>query len=70
MTDNEWVSVKDRLPAKANNHEIHRVLVYNDNFGVRIDYRRYDGEWQRMMGLYGEYTHWMPSPKPPEVSDE
>lgn len=66
----EWISVKDRLPDVFD-----VVLVYSDGF-ISISWRetekRKNGivcwHWNSYPDSLGYVTHWMPLPKPPEVT--
>lgn len=62
-----WISVKDRLPAK---HE--RVLIYDSVcHNIYMAWRDDDlGEWfsEEYLPDFLNITHWMPLPKPPEVT--
>ena len=73
MNDNEWISVKDRLPelgkpvlvfdryegrrTNGSIRQVRRNKNSQDNFSMDPDYK-----------LEPRYTHWMPMPKPPEES--
>lgn len=71
MEDNQWVSVKDRLPEEGV-----YVLVYDGN--VNLDngcffeiaaHRIFNNGSKFISGAYSlqGITHWMPLPKPPEA---
>lgn len=66
MGNNEWISVKDRLPEKRKDV----LCFFQDGIMQRsiIEISWIDS-FQRFMyeEIYGEVTHWMPLPEPPEV---
>ncbi len=64
---NEWISVKDRLPEK-NGRYITTVCKYKDEIDV-FDLWYEDDDWYIDEGDYMyeyEVTHWMPLPEPPK----
>ena len=79
-TQNEWVSVEDRLPQSI----INKVLVYCENGYIGYGhYEKYQGEemwynlesgepfasWNLENCSPYKVTHWMPLPNPPERED-
>jgi hypothetical protein len=73
MNNNEWISVKDRLPELStddyfdhNNGYSNKVVVFEsgDTFFAKLNLRI--SEWI-VFGRTGniQVTHWMPLPKPP-----
>jgi hypothetical protein len=77
----EWISVEDRLPRKSNHETTQNVLLWCGNqpnspytigYGVMVDGVNYPFEissWKSLDSgcniIYGEVTHWMPLPEPP-----
>lgn len=78
MKEDNWISVKDKLPPKGIS-----VLLYGEYMGVCEGYLLHDykptyygieaQEWEReymCMGFNAEVnagiTHWMPLPEPPK----
>lgn len=59
---NKWISVEDKLPRCAE-----KVLVYHMNGKIDIDMMSPIG-WLRSIA-FGEITHWMPLPEPPEMKE-
>ena len=67
----QWISVEDRLPEAWKNEEDNTLInymIYSPYFGVDIgNYHKEAGTWL-CMALPCTVTHWMPLPKPPEVT--
>jgi len=63
----KWISVKDRLPEKAD-WRGDLVLVYTEEGYIHTGL--YEGEladeWPYKFNDSGYITHWMPLPEPPE----
>lgn len=57
----EWISVKDKLPEPYT-----RVLVYDTEWGIQIDYIRDNREF----AYKGYVTHWQPLPEPLEKEND
>ena len=65
MTNNNWISVEERLP-----DILCEVLVYFESGGITISEIFSDGCFC-LESRYGKVTHWQPLPKAPgEVTDE
>ena len=69
---NNWISVKDRMPAYDSSNPYKSYLVCDANEGDCTVARREDPkykDWSFQADLWqSEYvTHWMPLPEPPEV---
>ena len=67
-----WISVKERLPEHWSMDDKGRTLinylVYSPDYGVDVgNYIKSAKRWV-CMGLPMNVTHWMPLPKPPEVT--
>ena len=68
MNNNEWISVKDRLPENNRNEDF---IVFDNFFDTcNISTASFsDGNWYDYLGDLHKYnddiTHWMPLPKPP-----
>lgn len=60
MKNNEWISVKDRLP-----EEDVPVLVWELQGFAYVDVYK-DGVWEVGTPNLAKFTHWMPLPKPPK----
>lgn len=71
MTENKWISVKDRLPKNEQD-----VLAYlNDGEETRIaPCNYYNGVWfdsvMNCVVVLQNVTHWMPLPEPPKEEKE
>ena len=66
VTVQEWISVKDRLPAEKVNCIVHYKHAYceNDDYWA-IGICFYDGKKFQIDWAY-KVTHWMPLPQPPK----
>lgn len=66
MRNNEWISVKDRLPEIGK-----KVLAYRPSMYYEFIQTIYHGSemWENGYDIKGDMviTHWMPLPEPPEV---
>lgn len=59
----DWICVKDRMPEPCVD-----VLVYYEYGLIDTGWRFYDGTFCFDGTLdYGNVTHWMPLPEPPEA---
>lgn len=64
MTDNVWISVKDKLPEESN------LYLTNSRYGADLLYWDSEEKLWHSMGhklADGEVWHWMPIPEPPET---
>lgn len=59
----EWISVKARLPTEEDADPVGCVIVYHLFQGVMVI------GWHQIAGG-GYYTHWMPTPAPPEEAEK
>ena len=61
-----WIPVSERLP------ETNRLVLILTRLGTQFTAGHYpDGNWYTPTDeIWGEVTHWMPLPPPPEVDDE
>ena len=60
--DNNWISVKDRLPTWKDG----KVLIYTC-YGISVAEKTVNGKWQGKHATPKNITHWMPLPEPPEM---
>ena len=60
MSEQKWISVKDKLP-----EPYQYVLAYYSGGRIRISMVFHVGRFC-LQGVYGEVTHWMPLPAPPK----
>jgi len=68
MTENKWISVKDRLPEEDGIY-----IAYPTMTGNVYPVRYFKGfHWRTIMGsdVWDAPTHWMPLPEPPEANDD
>ena len=57
-----WISVEERLPTRADANPNESVLAIQKDDGFARAWL-----WDIVVRYYGEFTHWMPLPEPPEV---
>ena len=71
----EWINVKDRLPSKENQHIVCLInekpllcCVHDATVCLTKDQVSFYWPTKKWMKdvYYGEVTHWMPLPEPPE----
>ena len=60
VTVQEWISVKDRLPTIYNADDDNCVLAIH-----KATKRRYF-HWRSVVDNPFDFTHWIPTPKPPK----
>ena len=70
MSNDNWISVKDRLPEDAGIYIIvdHYGNVMSRHFCKRAG--KFAGYWHSNgSAYYGNPTHWMPLPEPPKEDE-
>lgn len=68
MKEQDWISVKDRLPERADDY----LVYFDDGFITTTSYTADENgemDWELWAGS-GEPTHWMPLPEPPKEREE
>lgn len=67
--DNDWISVKDRLPDVSTAHTSQLVMVFstNNEYEIYFDvYNSLSGKFMSEAQNGCKVTHWRPLPEPPK----
>lgn len=64
--NDEWISVKDRLPDKLTHCLAFNVTSKLGPGEICLSFYNSIGEWAGYDGCYKNVTHWMPLPSPPK----